>query len=99
MRCWPNSTPTSPRDTRWAATVWVPRCGFHGVSSTARFTSGQLGKPNNDTRLPPRTVVRTNKACPEARLFPVTRSMLFGLEGPANRSADVQAFAPSTPAL
>jgi hypothetical protein len=35
-----------------------------------RSPGGQLGKPNNDTRLPPRMVVPTNKACPEARLFP-----------------------------
>jgi hypothetical protein len=66
-----------------AATNAEPRPGRGAV------TSGQLGKPNNDTRLPPRTVVPTNKACPEARLFPVTQACFFGSEGPANRSADV----------
>jgi len=74
------------------STVWVPRCEFHGVSSTARFTSGQLGKPNNDTRLPPRTVVPTNKACPEARLFPVTLDSFFCQEVPFGRHLPFKAF-------
>jgi hypothetical protein len=56
VRCWPNSTMTSPRDTRWAATVRftsgaVPPSG-HGA-----VTSGQLGLPNND------------HGCPQERLF------------------------------
>jgi hypothetical protein len=102
VRCWPTPTRTSPRFHGVGSTVWVPRRGSRPVTnaeldiatpSHGAVTSGQLGKPNNDTRLPPRTVVQTNKACPEARLFPVTRCMLFGLEGPVNRSAGVM---PST---
>jgi hypothetical protein len=94
VRCWPNSTRH-----RHATHAGRPRCGSRPAvrftpgherrTGHGAVTSGQLGKPNNDTRLPPRTVVRTNKACPEARLFPVTQACFFGLEGPANRSADM----------
>jgi hypothetical protein len=47
--------------------------------ATVRFTSGQLGLPNKDASLPSRTVVQTNKACPEARLFPRHPDTVFRL--------------------
>jgi len=79
------------------STARCPRCGSRPATNAeprpgrGAVTPGQLGKPNNDTRLPPRMVVQTNKACPEARLFPVTRCMLFNSEGPVNDSAGVRA--------
>jgi hypothetical protein len=88
MRCWPNSTrtspragrpqtptPTSPRDTRWAATVRFhvrPRTpnSTSPRPATVRFTSGQLGKPNNDTRLPQERLFKQIKPAPKRGYSP-----------------------------